>query len=92
MSTVQPVRSPVSKFPLTTEEAATADLPLATRTSAIVAKAAAIANILKRGTITVERIGSLLVVRSAAPNRLLRSLVRGIARFISSLLVSWLWS
>src|SRR5215212_2352999 len=51
---VQPVRSPVSKFPLFSEEAARAGLPLAATTSAIVAKAAAIA-----ANNVVERIPSL---------------------------------
>ena len=69
VSTLQPVRSPVSKFPLISEEAARAGLPLDARTSAIVAKAAAIApNI-------VERIGCLLV-RSVAPDRLLLSVTQ----------------
>lgn len=63
VSTLQPVRSPVSKFPLTSEEAARAELlPLAATTSAIVANAAAIpADIM-------ERIGCLRL-RPAAPNR-----------------------
>ena len=65
MSTLQPVRSPVSKFPLTSEDAATAELPLDARMSAIVANEAAIAaNI-------VERIGCL-PVRSTGPCMSLR--------------------
>ena len=64
MSTLEPVRSPLSKFPLTSGEAARAELLLAARTSAMVAIPAAIA------TNIVERIGCLRL-RKAAPNRVL---------------------
>jgi hypothetical protein len=64
VSTLKPVRSPVSTLPLTSGEEAIAELPLAATTSAMVAKAAASA------TNIVEGIGCLRL-RKAAPNRVL---------------------